>query len=88
MIVYMRRAFILVLISIMALTGCQNDVKQYHNGKLYFEGTVDHNGLPVKGKLYDYKTGKKAFEGLFRNGIMYKGTVYDKNGENPHPYQE
>jgi hypothetical protein len=85
----MRLAIAIAIICIIALTGCQKEVKQYHNGKLVYEGTVDHKGLPEgTGKLYDSQTGKVIFEGLFRNGLMFKGTKYDKNGENPQPYQE
>ncbi|MCQ6282702.1 hypothetical protein [Bacillus sp. EB600] len=84
----MKKAIIIAIISILALTGCQKEVKQYKNGKLVFEGTVDANGLPEKGKLYDSQTGKIAFEGIFRNGLMLKGTLYDKNGKNPRSYQE
>jgi hypothetical protein len=85
----MRLAIAIAIICIIALTGCQKEVKQYHNGKLVYEGTVDHKGLPEgTGKLYDSQTGNVIFEGLFRNGLMFKGTKYDKNGENPQPYQE
>ncbi|XJZ27251.1 hypothetical protein ACF5W4_18375 [Bacillota bacterium Lsc_1132] len=84
----MRIVIVIAILGMLTLTGCQKDVKQYDNGKLIFEGTLDQNGLREKGKLYDSKTGKEIFEGLFRNGLMYKGTLYDKNGENPHPYQE
>lgn len=85
---FMRRAIIIAIICILSLTGCQKEVKKYRNGKLVFEGTVDSNGLPQKGTLYDSKTGKETFEGAFRNGLMFKGTVFDKNGKNPHPYKE
>jgi hypothetical protein len=84
----MRIVVLLVTISLLTLTGCQQDVKQYENGKLVFEGTVDQNGVREKGKLYDPKTGKEIFEGAFRNGLMFKGTLFDKNGKHPHPYQE
>jgi antitoxin component YwqK of YwqJK toxin-antitoxin module len=85
----MKFALTLIMICMIALTGCQKEVKQYHNGKLVYEGTVNQDGLPEgTGKLYDSKTGKLTFKGLFRNGIMFKGTQYDKNGENPHLYEE
>lgn len=84
----MRIAIVLVIIGMITLTGCQQEVKQYHDGKLIFQGTVDKNGKPEEGKLFDPKTGKETFEGLFRNGLMFKGTLYDKNGKHPHPYQE
>ncbi|MCM2531357.1 hypothetical protein NDK43_01700 [Neobacillus pocheonensis] len=85
----MRLALTIAIICTIALTGCQKEVKQYQNGKLVYEGAVDNNGVREgTGKLYDTQTGKVVFEGLFRNGLMLKGTMYDKNGENPHPYQE
>ncbi|MDP4084027.1 MAG: hypothetical protein Q8934_05350 [Bacillota bacterium] len=84
----MKKAVVIALISMLVLTGCQKEIKQYQNGKLVFVGTVDSQGLREKGKLYDSKTGKVIFDGLFRNGLMFKGTLYDKNGQNPHPYQE
>ncbi len=85
----MRIVAIIAMISMLALSGCQQeDVKQYQNGKLIYEGTLDQNGQREKGKLYDSKTGKIVFDGLFRNGLMYKGTLYDKNGKNPRPYEE
>lgn len=84
----MKKALLIAIISILTLTGCQKEVKQYQNGKLVFEGTVDSQGLREKGKLYDLKTGKITFDGYFRNGLIYKGTVFDKNGKNPHQYQE
>ncbi|MGZ4159418.1 MAG: hypothetical protein ACXVNF_01280 [Neobacillus sp.] len=84
----MRFALTIATICMIALTGCQKEVKQYEHGKLVYEGTVDSKGVRETGKLYDSKTGKLSFEGLFRNGLMFKGTLYDKNGKNPHPYQE
>jgi hypothetical protein len=86
--IFMRIAVVLVLLSMLALTGCQQEVKQYENGKLVFEGTVDANGMRETGKLFDPDTGKETFDGLFRNGLMFKGTLYDKNGKHPHRYQE
>jgi hypothetical protein len=84
----MRKVVVLVIISLFALTGCQQEIKQYDHGKLVFEGTVGQNGAREKGKLFDPKTGKVTFDGVFRNGLMFKGTLYDKNGKHPHPYQE
>jgi hypothetical protein len=84
----MRSGLVIIIICIIALTGCQKEVKQYQNGKLVYEGTLDSNGMRENGKLYDSRTGKEIFEGLFRNGIMFKGTIFDKNGKNPQSYQE
>ncbi|MGG5254426.1 hypothetical protein ACQYAD_13105 [Neobacillus sp. SM06] len=85
----MRIVIAIAMVVMILLTGCQQkEVKQYQNGKLIFEGTLDQNGQREKGKLYDSKTGKVEFDGLFRNGLMYKGTLYDKNGKNPRPYEE
>jgi hypothetical protein len=84
----MRIVVTLIILSLLTLTGCQQEVKQYDHGKLVFQGTVDKNGVREKGKQFDPKTGKIIFDGAFRNGLMFKGTLYDKNGKHPHPYQE
>lgn len=63
--------------------------KEYStNGVLIYEGEFHANEPNGKGVQYDPQTGKKTFDGLFRNGLMLKGTMYDKNGKNPLPYQE
>ncbi|MED3561643.1 hypothetical protein [Bacillus xiapuensis] len=85
----MRTFFAIFIICILALTGCQKEVKQYEKGKLIYEGTVNSRGdRDGSGKLYDPETGKVIFDGMFRNGLKLKGTMYDKNGRNPHPYEE
>jgi hypothetical protein len=84
----MRIVIALIIISLLTLTGCQQEVKQYDHGKLVFQGTVDKSGVREKGKLFNPKTGKVIFDGVFRNGLMFKGTLYNKNGKHPHPYQE
>lgn len=58
----MRKAIIIAIISILTLTGCQKEVKKYQNGKLVFDGVLDSNGLPEKGKVYDPHTGKETFD--------------------------
>lgn len=85
----MKLKLIIAIMGILVLTtGCQKEVKQYDHGKLVYEGTVDSKGMREEGKLYDPDTGKVIFDGLFRNNLMFKGTVYDKDGKNPHPYEE
>ncbi|MDR4947722.1 hypothetical protein [Neobacillus cucumis] len=85
----MRSFLTIIIICVMMLAGCQKEVKQYQNGKLVYEGTVNSKGVREgAGKLYDPETGKVIFKGMFRNGLELKGTMYDKNGENPTPYEE
>ena len=85
----MRTFTTILIICFMVLAGCQKEVKQYENGKLIYDGTVNNKGdKDGSGKLYDPKTGKVVFQGMFRNGLKLKGTMYDKNGENPHSYEE
>ncbi|MDQ6601068.1 hypothetical protein [Bacillus salipaludis] len=85
----MRTFFAILIICFMALAGCQKEVKQYENVKLVYEGGVNSNGVKEgSGKLYEPVTGKVIFNGMFKNGLKLIGTMYDKNGKNPHPYEE
>ncbi|WP_026692327.1 hypothetical protein [Peribacillus kribbensis] len=85
----MRTFLAIFIIMMMMLAGCQKVVKQYQNGKLVYEGSVNSQGVRVgPGKLYDPDTGKVIFEGFFTNGLKLKGTTYDKNGKNPHPFEQ
>ncbi len=63
--------------------GVENgEVKQYFEGKLFYDGEMENGEMNGKGTLYYMGTNQKRYEGEWRMSEYHgKGTLYDENGE-------
>ncbi|WP_084245258.1 hypothetical protein [Planomicrobium okeanokoites] len=78
--------FLVMLTLLLVMFGCSNEVQQFRDGELKYEGTVNSEGIR-EGKGKWYQNGILVYEGEYRDdypngkGIMYDSITGKKSSE-------